>query len=733
MDEKKFALEEDESFDLGGDELLDDELKENINNEPEVDLTEGEPMVNVIESDDLDDDEEMLISPDKAIFTKVTTETMHKPERQKGFVETFHGTKQEHENERIKKEKESFVIDEQYASSVDADKHFMQTFGIGHTGSYKTSAGAKDESFGNDDIHSKKYEFTDPSQRTEIRELYKYVRRVTKRKLVFTFIFTALLFLQENVFCFLSFRNFDALDIDAHPYVHMSIGLVALLFCAFFAREQLYHGIRTLIKKDYAPESVVVLILLAAICHWITTLIFVIFVEGSHPVMFNFPAAAVLFGSILFTYFNVKRERYGFGVVSAKRSKFVLEKVNESNAEAEYDTFTTTSNGEFNGQISRVTKTPFVKNYFLNTNKPVKTNTFLKFYYIFAVAVPVVLAIIAAFIEGDPYHSLTYFFVGTMFTLPVGILFTYSVPFLMANSNLRHRKVAILGEEAIHEFASVDAIVVNDTTAFPPKNVKLKNIMGYNDYTIERITYLAASGFSVVGGPLADVFDAVLNDALPKSSRARFVCAGRSYLSVSVDGHSVIFADKYGMTAQGIEVGSEREDKTDMSVMYMACDGVLCSKMYIRYDINQEFVKASKQMNKKNMSIGVRTFDPNINNDLINKLTGLTKKDIRVIKLDSISDIPTPTQRCDGKIVSKGTSSALLKAVLTCKRILKTRKVLTVLKIMASINGSIYLGLAAFGVIDLFARAQSSVIVLLYLLMTYVMYITSLIFMPSKK
>ena len=103
MDEKKFALEEDESFDLGGDELLDDELKENINNEPEVDSTEGEPMVNVIESDDLDDDEEMLISPDKAIFTKVTTETMHKPERQKGFVETFHGTKQEHENERIKK------------------------------------------------------------------------------------------------------------------------------------------------------------------------------------------------------------------------------------------------------------------------------------------------------------------------------------------------------------------------------------------------------------------------------------------------------------------------------------------------------------------------------------------------------------------------------------------------------------------------------------------------------
>ena len=455
--------------------------------------------------------------------------------------------------------------------------------------------------------------------------------------------------------------------------------------------------------------------------------------------LFNFPAAAVLLCSILFTYINIKRERYGFNVVSVKKSKFVLEKVNESNAEAEYDTFTTTSNGEFAGQIARVARTPFVKNYFANTNTPVKTGTFLKFYYIFAVAVPFVLALISAFVpklgvfSNAPYASLTYFFVGVQLTLPVGILFAYSVPFLVANTNLYDHDVAIIGEEAIDEFAGIEAVVVNDTTAFPPQNVKIKNIMGYNDYTIEKITYLAASGFSVVGGPLADVFDAVLNDALPKSSKTKFVCSGRSYLSVSVDGHAVIFADKYGMTAQGIEVGSEREDKNDMAVMYMACDGILCSKMYIKYGINQEFVKATKQINSKDMSIGIRTFDPNINNDLITKLAGLTKKEVRVIKLDSSNDIPTPTQRCDGRIVSKGSSSALLKGIITCRRIVKTRKVLKAVKIIASLVGAAYIGLCVFEAFNFFKLVGSGIIVLLYALIALLMYVITVIMLPSKK
>ncbi|MBO5378775.1 MAG: hypothetical protein J6A90_00450 [Clostridia bacterium] len=717
MDEKRIDLEN------SGVATFDDSDEISVGDEVKINDT----------MDDTDD----LVSPDRTIFTKVTKQ-LNKPERHYGYAATFHGTE---------KEKESFKLDEQYASSTDADKQFKKAFGISETGSYKTisTEPAEEGDFGKDNIHSNDYEYTDIAQRAEIRDMYRYAKRGVTRRFIFSLVFTAFLFLWEIVFPLFKNTSWlpEYLNVNLHPYIHMLVSLSLLVAVAVCAREQLYHGTRSIFTKEFLPESCVPIVFLVSLVQLAVSLVCELILHDFNVTLFAFPAALTMLGSLIYTLFNIKRERYGFDILSVNRSKFVLERVNENTAEAEYDTFTTTSSGQFTGKIARVAKTPFVKNYFLNTNSPVMTSRFLKPYYAIALILPFIFALIFAFITVkeqieahalEPlfaaYDSLNVFFVGLLLILPVGIMFIYSVPFLLANTALDDDGVSIIGEDAIGEFAEIGAIVVNDTTAFPPRNVKIKNIMGYNDYTIEKITYLAASGFSVIGGPLADVFDAVLNDAMPKSQRTKFVCSGRSYLSVSVDGQSVIFADKYGMTAQGIEVGNEREEKSDMSVMYMACNGVLCSKMYIKYELNQQFVKATKKMNSKSLSIGIRTFDPNINNDLIQRLGGFSKKEVRVIKLEAYDDIPSSTHRCDGKIVSKQTSSALLRAITMCRRIVRTRKVLKAVGVLCSLMGTIYVGLGVFGIIGIF---NSAIVSLLYALTAVIMYVITVLMMPSKK
>ena len=679
---------------------------------------------------DMNDTDDELVSPDRSIFTQVT-EKLSKPEKNQSYAATWHGGA---------KEEESFKVDESYAATQNADKQFMQAFGLSETGTHKMISDTEKASkaqFSKGDIYSNDYEYTDFAQKREIVGMYEYATKVNLRKLIVAIIFSTIIFLQENVFQLelFNFTSFDYLNMARHPYIHIIAGLCGIGICLICAREQIYHGVRSIIKKDYSPESVVVIAVATSIVHTLVSLLFVAIDFDNKIMLFNFPATLVLVLSLLFTYFNVKRECLGFGVVSSKNPKFVLEKVHESNAEAEFDTFTTTSNGDFDGQIARVTKTPFVKNYFANSNSNVDVRLYLKIYYIIALAVPFIIAIVSAFLPSTgqfllkPYAAFVYFAVGILTVLPIGILFEYSIPFLVANNNLFDSGVSIIGEDAILEFSKIDAIVVNDTTAFPPKNVKIKNIMGYNDYDIEKITYYAASGFSVVGGPLSEVFDAMLNNSVPKSARAKFVCSGRSHLSVQVDSHAVIFADKYGMTAQGIEVGNERDDKSDVSVMYMAIDGVLCSKMYIKYGINDEFLKTTRFINAKNMVLGVRTFDPNINNDLLGKVSGISKKDIRVIKLTSMSDVPAPTQRCDGKIVSKGTSSALLSAIPTCKRIVKTRKVIKAIKVLSSIVGATYAALCIAGVIPVL---PSGIIALLYFVFALFMYAMTVTMLPNK-
>lgn len=702
-------------------EQLNDELKFKGTEE-----ADSQKMVSIdIDKDanELDDDV-LFVSPDESIFKQVA-EKVNKVTVNTGYAATWHGRERENTGD--------FEIDEQYASTSQTNRQFMEAFGLTQSGVHKQ---ASDKSLGinddtSDEVENSEFEYNDRMQRKEIIGMYKYARRSLKIRLIFSIIFAAVIFFIENISIFVNTNDsWEFFDIVQHPYVHTVSSLVALILCGICAYEQLYHGTRSIIKKDLIPESIATIGLSVSILYSSLQLLLISVGYGHKPVLLNFPSAVIVCSTIMFSYVNILRERFGFGVVSSKDSKFILEKVQETNAEAEYDTFTTTSNGEFNGEIARVGKTMFVRNYFANTNAPTSIRKFLSVYYIVAFFVAFAFAIIAAFQVKDVVASITYFVASMLFMLPIGVLFSYSVPFYFANKALYEKEVTIVGEEAIAEFSNVDAVVVNDTTAFPPRNVKITNFNVYNDFDMEKVLYYASSGFSVVGGPLADVFDAATNNAVPKSGRVKFVCAGRSYLCVSVDGSNIIFADKFGMTAQGIEVGAERDDKDDVCVMYIACNGVLCSKMYIKYQMDEDFIKSAIQLNKNGLVVGIRTFDPNISNDLIKKITDFTKQNVRIIKLTSVTDIPTSTGRKDAKIVSKGRSSALLSAIPACKKIVTIRKVTRVLKIIASLTGAAYIGMCVFGVINLL---PSAIIGCSYLAFTAISLLATFILLPKNK
>jgi hypothetical protein len=282
--------------------------------------------------------------------------------------------------------------------------------------------------------------------------------------------------------------------------------------------------------------------------------------------------------------------------------------------------------------------------------------------------------------------------------IPVGVLISYSMPFFFGNKKLYEDEVSIIGESALDEFAKTNVVSANDTTAFPPRNVKLQNFNVYNGYKIEKVLYYAASGFSTVGGPLADVFEIATKDAFAKSKRAKFICSGRSYLCVKVDNDTIIFADRYGITSQGIDLGNEKESvDDDVSVMYMACNSKLCAKMYIKYEMDYEFAQIVRDLNKQGIYVGIRTFDPNINNELLEKQAKFKKADLQVIRLTSEEDIPKTYPKTDSGIVSKGLSKALLKALPVCRKITKVRKASMVVKILLSIAGAAILGFFTFG------------------------------------
>jgi len=658
-----------------------------------------------------------LVSPDEAIFTMVA-ENVNKSSEKSDLASDWHSDEGDSD--------ENFIVDELYASTAHADRKFMETFGIKTDGAKKIIQEPDNANENEDTSENNEYEYVERLQNQEIKSMYDFAVKGMGKRMLFSGIFALLLFFVENITLFAK-NPTGIFDAASYPYVHAGVSLGLLVLCAICGYEQIYHGFRSILSKDYVPESLTVVALIVSIINSSVSFILISF-GYTDVLMFNFVAATLIVGTILYSFVNIVREEYGFRAISGKDTKFILERVQQKEAEAEFDTFTTTSS-EYNGQIARVGKTGFVKNFFRNTNSSINISKFMGIYYIIAIFTPIIFAVIAAVRLETATLLTAHWGMGVMLMLPIGILCAYSVPFYIGNKRLFEDGVAVIGEDAVSEFADMDVVVVNDTTAFPPQNIKIQNFHVYNEYTLEKVLYYASNGFSLVGGSLAEVFDSAANETIISSKRVRFLCSGRSYLCMKIDNDKVIFADKFGMTSQGIEVGNERENR-DGTVMYVAVNGVLAAKLYIKYEIDDEFLRVVRLLNKNGTGVGIRSFDPNLNNELIKKLSSFKKRDLRVIKLTTINEVSKPSISKDARVASKGLSRSLIKAIPVCKKIVSTRKVLRAIKIIASIGGAVLMGLWAFGKLGLVSSAH---VVGYHLIFVIVMSLASLLCMPKLK
>lgn len=572
-------------------------------------------------------------------------------------------------------------------------------------------------------IYSDSYEYTNRKQRKNVIGMYQFAKKNIRTKIIIVSILAAILFFVENIDLF----NIKPISFLANPYVLPVANAVILLACIILSYEQLYHGIKSISSKDYIPESIAVVASACALIHTVLTILFISF--DNAPKLYNFPVVVILISALIYSYVNVVREKFGFGVVSSKEAKYYFEKATHGDDDSETETFSS-SFDEFDGEIARVKKTAFINNYFANTNTPPMLRSYLSIYITCSILLPVILAIISLFKGDDFFKAINYCYVGILLMLPVGILYSYSVPFLKGNKYLYDDDTAIIGENAISDFAITDVASITDTTAFPPYNVKLTYFQVFNKFKTEKILYYAASGFAVVGGPLADVFGSATKEAFPKNADTRFSCAGKDYFCIKINEDTVIFADRNGMSSRGIDVGQLSENEGSSSVLYMACNSTLCAKIFLDYQIDEEFLQIAENLNKHRISVGIRTFDPNINQALIDELSRDYKADIRVIRLVYEESIPSVSAKSNGRIVSRGQSKHLLKALPVCKKISNIRKATRVIKILASIAGATMVGLSIFGVFSLI----NSIFITCYQLgIMLIMSLITAIVMPKNK
>ena len=529
-------------------------------------------------------------------------------------------------------------------------------------------------------------EFRSFSQKEQIFKEYKKKYKNIIVRFVLSGVLMVLLFLLENLSLF-GVNMPDVLNKNVYPVIYAMVDLQLMLFAAALVYKPIVNGIVALVKVKPLPESILGVLVLFGTVYNVCTVSFGIVSKAN---FYNSSVAMAVFMALVYEYMNLGREIYSFNVVSSKRIKYALTEIPMEKAGLEYDAFSSYIMGD--AQMLNVNKTNFVDGFYSR----IKAHTRSK--KIIGVIIPlVVVASLVFFVlgfAGAKTNALSSGFAISIITMltcmPISFFLTYSYPFYCASKEAYKIDSAIIGEISLEEYSSASVISFEDRDVFPSYGVKVRSVKVYGDNRIDKVIYNAASVFSLVGGPLADVFDMATLE-LGKSSSAEFIEAQQNGLEAVVDGcHIYIGKDTY-LADKNITPIYDDDDEMcaedGISIMYMVCDDEVAAKMYINYAIDPDFEFILKKLYRAGMCAGIKSFDPNIDDQMLSGCINISKYPVRVLKGRGLDDLTVPDDRVDSGIVSKSSAKSLLETVTLCDKVLHVTKMNVVVKIFAMIVG----------------------------------------------
>ncbi len=580
-----------------------------------------------------------------------------------------------------------------YAAAIDeTDINLMVAFGLEEQLEQKMGAGAAEEATARIDAEHKEkaeqyrrameYEYTDRSQTPQIADAYKFALGALKIKMAAAALLTVLLFFYENITIF-GVQFAGALDPAVYPVVHIMMSLqLTLLICAL-AYEQIFTGFTNLFTMRPTPESVVSVLAVFSVAYSVVLACTV--QPGAEPVLFNFPVAVTALMSLVFTFFNTKREVFSFNIVSSKRPKYVFKRLSAAENVPESQAFGATD--EDSPDVLRITRTEFVDGYFDRTSTILNsTRVYVGAMLSAIVAASALMGVFARIGGSTGQEAVTVSYLALVAAVPISLFFTYSYPFYKANREAYEYDSTIVGERSLDEYAGSAIVSFEDKDVFPSYGVKVQNIKIYNNNRIDRVLYYAASAFGAAGGPLSDVFDLATME-MERSEQVEILSAGVGYLETSVDGRQILFGRSDVLTELGFEIPLDvvEEDsyvQGDLSILYMLRDGNLIAKMYVRYVMEADFEFILKQFAKGGTCVCVKTFDPNIDEEMIFSKVRGKKYPLKVVRNTEGCETMA---RADSGIVTRGTTKSLLQVVSYCDMVLSVKNTNTIISIVSAI------------------------------------------------
>ena len=523
----------------------------------------------------------------------------------------------------------------------------------------------------------------------QIKDVFKVYRR-KQRNLIIRFfgaaIMTLILFIFENIKLFGGSFEGSWLDPTVFPVVHSMVSLQLCFFVLAFGWSYVSAGLKSLFAfKPTAKSTIAVAALFTVIYH----VAFCFLYNGGDAVFCTFPLALGVLITIISEYMSLKRDIYSFNIVSSKRIKYFISEIPQDEESLERTAFAEYIDEDSN--VSRVSKATFIDGFFHRTKESTRTVPILRAILPLPVAIAIFFFLFSTFVRQDPFLGLTSGYLSLMLSTPAALLLVSAVPFYRASKIAYEQGGAIIGEDSLEDYSDVAAISFDDKDVFPSGGVKIRSIKVYNNNRIDRVIYNVASLFKHIGGPLADVYSIATKD-FECSDDVEIVDIQNDGIEAVISGKHVFLGRESFLVRNNftpvLDVEDQRIEQTsNTTITFLVTNDEIAAKLYTSYSIDPGFAAIAKQLYRAGMCLGIKTFDPGIDDELLARFIDLSRYPVKIIKCRSMTDKLTTEEKADSGIVSKKSARSLLKTLSLCEKVNSSAKTGTFVAMLSVIIG----------------------------------------------
>lgn len=424
------------------------------------------------------------------------------------------------------------------------------------------------------------------------------------------------------------FPMFDLLNKRTQTNTYLFVNAIIGILAAFSAYPVISCGLSKLFSFKADCDSLSAVSMVTGIANCVIMFANSNLIKGSIVHIYLTTAILSLLFNTIGKLLIVTRTKRSFGFVSGSGDKYAVLKVED---EETAQNFTRGALRDFPSLLS-MKKTEMLRDFLKISYAPDSTDNFCRVFTPIILAAGVIVGVLAGIVAKGEYGSAGAYVGFSVFTgcvaicSAISLMLVVNLPMERASKKNSELQGAILGYDAIEEFADTNSVLIDAAQLFPQGSITLSAIKVFSDTRIDEAIVEAASLTSQSGSVLKNMFyDIIAGKTELLNPVESYIFEDSMGLCGWINNKRVLLGSRELMINHSIEevpsAAKEQEyTKGGKSAVYLSISGELSAMFIVEISPSLEVKKALTELSRQGVYTVIKTVDSLISINLISEL-----------------------------------------------------------------------------------------------------------------